>query len=85
MDYLRQTMDSDSLNGLFDLPASLRNKKVEVIILPFKADEAHPRETGSAFGCLKKYANPSLIPLEEGAWGRAVKEKHDGRGRSDTL
>jgi len=30
----------------------------------------------SAFGLLKAYANPSLIPEEEGAWERAVAEKY---------
>jgi len=30
----------------------------------------------SAFGRLKAYANPSLIPEEEGAWERATAEKY---------
>ena len=30
----------------------------------------------SAFGRLSKYANPKLIPLEEGAWERTVTEKY---------
>jgi hypothetical protein len=34
MEYLRQTIDSTKLYGIFDLPAALRDKSVEVIILP---------------------------------------------------
>jgi len=30
----------------------------------------------SVMGICHKYANPDLIPLEKGAWGEAVKEKH---------
>jgi len=29
-----------------------------------------------AYGILSKYADPSKIPLEEGAWARAVMEKY---------
>ena len=34
MDCLRQTVSSDILKDIFNLPLSLQNKKVEVIILP---------------------------------------------------
>jgi len=34
MDYIRKTMDSTFLYKLFDIPPALRDKKVEVIILP---------------------------------------------------
>jgi len=34
MEYLRQTVDSSALRGIFNLPSSLRDKRVEVIILP---------------------------------------------------
>jgi hypothetical protein len=30
----------------------------------------------TAFGILKKYANPELIPQEDGVWAVAVKAKH---------
>ena len=30
----------------------------------------------TCFGSLKKYANPDLIQLEEGAWAKAASEKH---------
>ena len=34
MDYVRQTVSSNELGGIFDLPPSLIGKKVQVIILP---------------------------------------------------
>ena len=39
MEYLRQTIASDKLNGIFNLPPALRDKKVEVIILPAEEEE----------------------------------------------
>ena len=33
MEYTRQTIDSDKLSGIFDIPQSLRGKNAEVIIL----------------------------------------------------
>jgi len=33
----------------------------------------------SAYGCLQKYANPSLIPKESGVWEQAVAEKYADR------
>lgn len=76
MDYIRQTVDSDKLSGVFDLPMSLRHKRVDVIILPAESEVRKPDKTGSAFGCLCEYANPNLIPYEKGAWERAAAEKH---------
>ena len=34
------------------------------------------KKATSAKGILKKYANPSLVAQEEGAWERAAVEKH---------
>ena len=38
MEYIRQTISSTKLNNLFDLPPTLRNKDVEVIILPIESN-----------------------------------------------
>ena len=38
MEYLRQTIGSTELSGIFDLPPALRDKTVEVIILPVQND-----------------------------------------------
>ena len=45
--------------------------------LPFEIRTEFPRRrTLHAYGALRKYADPSKIPLEEGAWERAVVEKY---------
>ena len=79
MEYHRQTVDSDMLNGIFNLPQSLRNKKVEVIILPVENERVLTPKSSSAFGCLKKYANPALMQQEKGAWEQAMVEKYANR------
>lgn len=79
MDYLRQTVDSNLLREVFDLPVSLQNRRVEVIILPAftEATAKSKKSNESAFGCLNKYANEELIPKEKDAWQRAMVEKHE--------
>lgn len=79
MDYLRKTVDSSELSSVFDLPVELRNRKVEVIILPLESGRGKKPHIKSAKGCLKKYANPTLISEESGAWARAAEEKYADR------
>ena len=43
--------------------------------MPFKPSGA----TGKAFGALSKWANPKLISEEEGAFARAMEDKHATR------
>ena len=69
-----QIIDSDKLLQLIDLPLSLRGKKVEVIVRPIPANEE--MSNTSSFGCLSKYANPSLIDNEINTWEKAILEKH---------
>jgi hypothetical protein len=76
MDYVRQTVDSDKLIGVFDLPNALMGGKVEVIILPVQEPHITSVKKGSAFGCLRQFADPSLIAGEHGAWERAAIEKY---------
>ena len=41
-------------------------------VIPEKSDEEHTE----LFGALAKYANPAMIPFEDGAWERAVVKKY---------
>jgi len=76
MDYV-QTIESDKLSALFDeLPRSLLGRKVAVTIRPIPEVDTSLSLQDSAFGCLRKYANASLIPKENGAWEQAVKENY---------
>jgi hypothetical protein len=71
MDYLHQTINSGSLSGIFDLPESLRNTNVEVIIFPADTTQTEHLSEKSTFGRLKQYANPSMIEHESLAWEQA--------------
>jgi hypothetical protein len=85
MEFVRQIVNSNTLEPVLTLPPSFRGVEVEVIVLPvdsmrvgFSApigDSTKPVKH-SAFGRLKAYANPSLIPEEKGAWEKAAAEKH---------
>jgi hypothetical protein len=48
--------------------------KVELIITP---ETKKTTSKSSAFGCLNRFANPSKIPDEKGAWMRVVQEKYE--------
>jgi molybdopterin biosynthesis enzyme MoaB len=84
MDFVRQIVNSNTLASILDLPPSFQDVQVEVIVLPVN-DKKNSLNTHdfsiksvkhTAFGRLKAYSNPSLIPDEKGAWERAVAEKY---------
>ena len=79
MDYIRQTIDSEKLAPIINLPVALRGRKVEVIILPVAETQKSAAKSGAAFGCLHKYANPSMISKEDGIWEQAVMDKYANR------
>ena len=78
MEYMRQTIGSAELNGIFDLPPMLRNRRVEVIVLPAPT-EGEPTATvmpnrSLKFGLAKGAEVPDSFfePLPEEdlqAWG----------------
>jgi hypothetical protein len=76
MDYVIETIDSEKLAGIIDLPVFLRNMKVEVTVKSINAETGSNSSNNSAYGCLHKFANASKIEGEKGAWERAVLEKY---------
>jgi len=90
MEAIRTTLNSAQLAAIIDLPLTLRDREVEVVIRPSQAPPI-PKKTdddessiGSFMGCLSEYANPDLREQEKGAWERAAVEKYlekkkDGR------
>ena len=42
MTFVRKTIASNLLDSLFDLPPTLRNTKVDIIVLPATSNEAIP-------------------------------------------
>jgi hypothetical protein len=52
MDYLRRTMDSEALAVVLDLPPALRNKMIDIIVLP-AGDMAQRKKKASSSACGK--------------------------------
>mgnify|MGYP001046200468 FL=1 len=76
MEFLRVVKDSNDLAKVLDIPKGLRNRKVEVIILPYQeTKEATGRK--SLRGVLSKYKNEELQAMESGAWSKAVVERYE--------
>ena len=74
MDYLRRTVGSSELAGIFDLPLALRDRRVEVIILPADGVAAEPVKQKLRLGFVKGSPLPESffdpLPEEElQAWG----------------
>jgi hypothetical protein len=66
MNAIRKIVNNDELISVVDIPESLRNRRVELIILPVVDREPRRISKGSGYGILKQYANPDLIATEFG-------------------
>jgi len=74
MEYHRQTMSGAELSNVINLPQSLRNKKVEVIILPVEDNTSETPKRKRQLGFVKVPPLPESFfePLSEEelqAWG----------------
>ncbi|MCF6462202.1 hypothetical protein [Clostridium sp. Cult1] len=78
MNFVRKIANSDVLADIIDIPKELRNKKVEIIILPYEnTNSLDVLKKKSLRGALAKYKNEELQDKEKGAWANAVVEKHE--------
>jgi len=74
MDHVRITIDSAYLYKIFDIPPALRDKKVEVIILPVENINSKKTKQKIQLGFIQGYPLPDSFfdPLSEEellAWG----------------
>lgn len=76
MEFLRVIKDSDDLRKVIDIPKGLRNRKVEVIILPYE-DIEEKGERKNLRGALSEYKDERLQVRENEAWSKAVVEKYE--------
>jgi len=79
METLRITMDSARLTPIIDLPATLRDREVEVVVrskVEKPKDRPPDSERKCMMGALSQYANPALRELEKEAWAQAAVEKY---------
>ena len=75
MEAIRKILDAERILPIIDLPDHMRNRQVEVIILP--VDEEKGSSGKSMKGFLRRYANPDFIALEKQAWAEVVEEQYD--------
>ena len=73
MEIVRKVVNGTDLQNVIDLPKSLINKKVEVIVFPVE-ESNNKKNKKSLLGILSKYANPELAINEETAWYEGAKE-----------
>ncbi len=80
MNFIRKIANSDLLAGIINIPEHMRNKKVEIIILPYEEEgkeNLKPAVQPRVKGLLHRYANVSYLPLEGSAWAEAVRETNE--------
>ena len=73
---IEKTVDIMSNHQLIvDLPLELPvgKARMKLTIIP---ETKITTKGESAYGCLHRFAAPSKIPYEEGAWAKAAQEKH---------
>ena len=74
MEYISKTIGSSALDGIFELPPTLRNKQVQVIVLPVEDTPKQPKPQKRPLGFAKGAEVPDSFfePLSEEdlqAWG----------------
>ncbi len=62
---------------LYTMIEDLDERQMLEIIGFINSRKKKGRSAASVAGILSKYANPDLVPLEEGAWERAAIKKHE--------
>ena len=74
MEFIRKIMDARDLQDIVELPNSLRNKKVEILIFSINDDKKKKTSKKSLSGFLSEYANLDLIEKEDQAWSEEATE-----------
>jgi len=80
LNFVRKVANSNILASIIDIPENLRNKKVEILIFPYENLDSEAnidQKPKKARGLLEKYRNKDLQDVENGAWAKAVVDKHE--------
>ena len=79
MNFVRKITDSNILASVIDIPESLRNTTVEILIFPYedpkKTETNMKNNQKRARGFLTKYRSHDLQKLENQAWEKAAADK----------
>ncbi|ASA95786.1 MULTISPECIES: hypothetical protein [Anoxybacillus] len=80
MDFVRVIKHSNDLEKFIDIPEGLKNRKVEIIILPYTDQEdIEQGKKKSLRGALSKYKNEVLQNQESDAWSKNVVDQYENR------
>ena len=74
MEFVRRVINGTDLMNIIDIPDSLINRKVEILVLPIEEKQKKTKKKKSMAGFLAKYANPSLIEKEDNIWLEETQE-----------
>ncbi|MDI6916121.1 MAG: hypothetical protein QMC95_18265, partial [Desulfitobacteriaceae bacterium] len=78
--FVRKVANSNLLAGVIDMPETLRNREVEILIFPLEninREDSIDRKPKNARGLLEKYKNKDLQLIENSAWAEAVVDRHE--------
>ena len=74
MEFVRKIVNGTDLINVVEMPTSLINRKVEILVFPFEENKKKSKKKKSLAGFLAKYANKKLIEKEDNAWFEEAKE-----------
>ncbi len=74
MEFVRKVVNGSDLKEIIDIPTSLINKKVEILIFPIDEQIKKNKKRRNLSGFLSQYANSKLISKEENIWIKEAKE-----------
>ncbi len=74
MEFVRKVVNGIDLKDIVEMPSSLVNSKVEILIFPIDEQIKTNKKKKSLSGFLSKYANSNLIQKEENVWFEEAKE-----------
>jgi len=80
LNFVRKVANSNELANIINIPDELKNKQVEIIVLPYdntEKSDGKKRMNKSMRGVLADYQNEKLQIEEKGAWAKAVRSKHE--------
>lgn len=74
MEFIRKVVNGVDLKDFIEIPNSLINKKVEILIFPIEEIKTKKKEKKSLSVFLSKHANTSLVEKKEDIWFKETKE-----------
>lgn len=74
MDFVRRVVNGTDLINVIDIPNSMVDGKVEILIFPIEGSKKKAKKKKSLAGFLSKYANTKLIEKEDEIWFEEARE-----------